>query len=110
MGFVTDYSGFTLTFLLVLLTLYFGITHMLHWYFSHFSLAFTHRLLQVYSLFTSSLLTIYSGFLLTLYSVFFPHYTKVLLTLYSRFTLSLLRVCTHFIPRFISLKSMSSHS
>ena len=87
MGFVTDYSGFTLTFLLVLLTLYLGFTHMLHWYYSHFSLAFTHRLLQVHSLFTSSLLTVYSGFLLTLYSGFFSDCTNVLLTLYSRFTL-----------------------
>ena len=99
MGFVTDYSGFTLTFLLVLLTLYFGITHMLHWYFSHFSLAFTHRLLQVYSLFTSSLLTICSGFLLTLYSRF----TLSLLRVYSHFT-------THFCPDLHTLESTFYHS
>ena len=95
MGFVTDYSGFTLTFLLVLHTLYLGFTHMLHWYYSHFSLAFTHCLLQVYSLFTSSLLTVFSRFLLTLHSGFFSHCTNVLLTLYSRFDLPLLRVYSH---------------
>ena len=95
MGFVTDYSGFTLTFHLVLLTLYLGFTHMLHWYYSHLSLAFTHRLLQVLSLFTSSLLTVFCRFLLTLHSGFFSHCTNVLLTLYSRFALSSLRVYSH---------------
>ena len=95
MGFVTDYSGFTLTFHLVLLTLYLGFTHMLHWYYSRFSLTFTHRLLQVLSLFTSSLLTVFCRFLLTLHSGFFSHCTNVLLTLYSRFALSSLRVYSH---------------
>ena len=92
---------------------------MLHWYYSHFSLAFTHCLLQVYSLFTSSLLRVSLGFYshFTLgYSVpmFYSHFTPGLLSLYSRFTHTLhhtfVHVYTPFSPGFITLNSMSSHA
>lgn len=88
--------------------------------FSTFSLAFTHHLLQVLSIFTSSLLTVFSRFLLAVHSGFFSHCTNVLLTLYSRFDLSLLRVyshCTTLLSGYThtsvqvwSHKSMSSHT
>ena len=116
MGFVRDYSGFTLfscfcshftlvsltccigiiqTFPWLLLTIFSRFIHSLLPAYSKFTLGFSHIIPKFYSYFTPSLLSLYSGFAHTLFHIL-SHLNLCLPILNSKSPRTLLLIYSHF--------------